>query len=65
MSRRTREKQAPRDRSRSAETGDGDGDDFASEHAKATFVDEVRDGPEHSKDPDSPAGLAGADPQQA
>lgn len=36
--------------------------DFAEEHRSATFADELPDGPERAKDPDSPNGLAGADP---
>jgi hypothetical protein len=35
--------------------------DFASEHQSLTFADEMPGGPEHSRDPDSPKGLAGAD----
>jgi hypothetical protein len=38
--------------------------DFAEEHSRPTYADEVRDGPEHARDPDSPSGLAGADPDQ-
>jgi hypothetical protein len=35
--------------------------DFASEHQSLTFADQMPGGPEHSRDPDSPKGLAGAD----
>jgi hypothetical protein len=35
--------------------------DFASEHQSLTFSDQMPGGPEHSRDPDSPKGLAGAD----
>ena len=35
--------------------------DFASEHQSLTFADQMPGGPEHSRDPDSPRGLAGAD----
>jgi hypothetical protein len=37
-------------------------DDFAVEHKRATYADEMPGGPEHARDPDSPTGLAGADP---
>ena len=35
--------------------------DFATEHQSLTFSDQMPGGPEHSRDPDSPKGLAGAD----
>ncbi|MEN3310610.1 MAG: hypothetical protein V7603_6812 [Micromonosporaceae bacterium] len=41
-----------------------DDGDFAEEHTKPTYADEVPDGPEHARDPDSPRGLAGADPDE-
>jgi hypothetical protein len=55
----------PADRSRDerqrAEQISEDGD-FAEEHREATFAYELPDGPERATDPDSPTGLAGADP---
>jgi hypothetical protein len=44
---------------RSDETGDAD---FAEEHADLSLADELLGGPEHALDQDSPAGLAGPDP---
>jgi hypothetical protein len=36
--------------------------DFAVEHSTATYAYEAPGGPERADDPDSPRGLAGADP---
>jgi hypothetical protein len=41
--------------------GDGSDDDFAAEHDETTFADEPEGGPEHAKEPESPAGHAGMD----
>lgn len=38
------------------------GDDFADEHAGATFADQMRGGPEGTPESESPEGLAGMDP---
>jgi hypothetical protein len=35
--------------------------DFATEHSRVTFADQLEGGLERSRDPDSPKGLAGAD----
>ena len=35
--------------------------DFASEHSRVTFADQLEGGPERARDPDSPKGLSGAD----
>ncbi|GAA1751625.1 hypothetical protein [Luedemannella helvata] len=35
--------------------------DFASEHSRVSFADQLEGGPEGARDPDSPKGLAGAD----
>jgi hypothetical protein len=55
------DRRRPANRPRASETDEGD---FGAEHTKPTYVDEVPDGPEHTPDPDSPAGLAGADPDE-
>ncbi|GAA1792835.1 hypothetical protein GCM10009682_13390 [Luedemannella flava] len=35
--------------------------DFAAEHSRVSFADQLEGGPERARDPDSPKGLAGAD----
>lgn len=64
--RKSRERGAPpadesRDERQRAEQASEDGD-FAEEHRSTTLADELPNGPERAKDPDSPIGLAGADP---
>jgi len=38
--------------------------DFADEHSSLTHADEVPGGPERTPEPESPSGLAGADPDR-
>jgi hypothetical protein len=42
------------DRTGFADNAEVEQEDFAGEHDDTSFVDEVKDGPEHAREPDQP-----------